>query len=101
MIGFQDTGEAYLLSFGCIGIAAAMASSIGTWVHCPELFDTRARSSIHAVANAAGRLGGVLCTYWTEADFSTVWVGFGLMVISFVCAGFVLTLPDTREAKLK
>jgi len=89
------------LAFGYGALLTVNAAATATWVMTPELFDTKVRSTVHAMLTAASRVAAFFSSYWVDSSVGIFEVGLLLAVVNVVAGVAAFNLPDTRDAKLR
>lgn len=88
-----------LSSLVAVSLCARMASYSGncaTWVHTPELYNTRMRATGHSLANAMARIGAFFSPFLVESNrISLPGIGGVLLVVNLVTAACAVLLPET------
>jgi len=68
-LSFKALPSVLLLCAGSLARMSAMAASSATWVHTPELFPTRVRTTAHGFMNICSRIGAFMAPWLIMGDF--------------------------------
>lgn len=99
VVGFSDSSATQLVA-SAIFMAANMAASSLTWVHTPELYPTKIRSTAHCVANSFTRCAAASASYWAYSGYSLEVITGLYALVSFLAASITHFLPETKNQKL-
>jgi len=92
---FPGTGKTFLTVVAAIGRNGIMAASCCTWVHTPELFPTRFRTTAHGLLNATARIGAFLAPFLIQRNVPTVVRSVVMAAAAFTAAVAALFLTET------
>jgi len=96
-VGFKQLGFGVLTFITSLASCAGMAASCATWVHTPELFPTKVRSTAHALLNAISRIGGFTAPFIVCDVVSAPVMAQILSAVSFAAALSVCGLCETAD----
>ena len=90
----------HLVFFAFLARMFIMAATSATWLHTSELLPTEIRATGHGLANASGRIGGLLCPFIITESSSLRLIGFLMFAVSVSASICSHRLPETAGMAL-
>jgi len=95
--GFQ-TG--FILFVSSLARASVSGASGVSWIHAPELYETKYRGIGHSTNYFVARVGAMICPFLVDSSADFVAIGTTLSLICIVAAGASRFLPETANKEL-
>jgi MFS family permease len=88
-------GQGLLTFVAAAGRCGIGGASVCTWVHTPELFPTRLRSSAHGLLNAKARIGGFFAPFLVQKSVPAVARSVIMASVALLASAVSLCLTET------
>mmetsp|Transcript_51513 Transcript_51513/g.124389 ORF Transcript_51513/g.124389 Transcript_51513/m.124389 type:complete len:683 (+) Transcript_51513:67-2115(+) len=96
----QQEERRHLVFFAFLARMFIMAATSATWLHTSELLPTEIRATGHGLANASGRVGGLLCPFIITESSSLRLIGLFMFAVSVLASVCSYCLPETAGMAL-
>jgi hypothetical protein len=96
----QQVKRRHLIFFAFLARLFIMAATSATWLHTSELLPTEIRTTGHGLANASGRVGGLLSPFIITQSSSLRLIGVVIFAVSIMASLCSYCLPETAGMAL-